>query len=64
MWGDTVHMAVGALSSLLAISCYLLIPSTNKARDEGNDKRFRWLHRASVSMTLVILLANSISVAI
>ena len=62
--GDTVHMAVGALSSVLAISCYLLIPSTNKARDEGNDKRFRWLHRASVSMTLVILLANSISVAV
>jgi hypothetical protein len=62
--GDTVHMAVGALTTLLAFTCYTIIPSTNKARDEGNDKRFRRLHRASVSMTLVILLANSISVAV
>jgi len=62
--GDTVHMAVGALTTLLAFTCYTLIPSTNKARDEGNDKRFRRLHRASVSMTLVILLANSISVTV
>jgi hypothetical protein len=62
--GDTVHMAVGALTTLLAFTCYTIIPSTNKARDEGNDKRFRRLHRASVGMTLVILLANSISVAV
>ena len=62
--GDTVHMAVGALTTLLAFTCYTIISSTNKARDEGNDKRFRRLHGASVSMTLVILLANSISVAV
>ena len=62
--GDTVHMAVGALTTLLAFTCYTIIPSTNKARDEGNDKRFRRLHRASVGMTLVILVANSISVAV
>lgn len=62
--GDTVQMAIGVLSAVLAIGCYLIIPNTNKARDEGNDKQFRWLHSVSVSMTLIILLAHAMSVAV
>ena len=42
----------------LGILAYLLIPMTNKSRDEGNEKLFKKLHKASVSMTVLILIVN------
>jgi len=54
------------LSSLIAATvtvsfsmiCYLMIPATNKARDEGNDKKFKILHRLSVILTMLVFFIN------
>ena len=51
---------VGLLTATLAMIAYLLIPATNRARDEGNDKLFSTLHRISVVLTLTALAANLI----
>ncbi len=45
-------------SAILAIIAHRLIPATNRARDEGNDNRFKLLHTVSVVLTLFILLLN------
>ena len=38
--------------------CYLLIPQTNKARDDGDETTFTILHTISVIITISILLLN------
>ena len=38
--------------------CYILIPYTNKARDEGNDRLFSLYHSLSVLFTLSMLALN------
>lgn len=43
---------------LMAIN-FLIIPTTNKSRDEGNDKKFKFLHTLSVLTTMLILFAHS-----
>ena len=43
---------------LMAIN-FLIIPTTNKSRDEGNDKKFKFLHTISVLTTMLILFAHS-----
>jgi len=40
---------------LMSIS-YLIVPATNKARDEGRDKSFKYLHLLSVILTLSTLI--------
>ena len=44
---------------LLMIINFLIIPATNKSRDEGNDKKFKLLHTVSVLTTMLILLVHS-----
>ena len=58
--GDTaIHRyIITGLTFFLSSICYLIIPATNKATDEGNHRRFDILHRLSVSFTLLILIAN------
>ncbi len=48
----------------LGLSAYLLIPMTNKSRDEGNEKLFKKLHNASVLMTVLILVVNLFGLAL
>jgi len=44
-------------STLLLMSiAYLIVPATNKARDEGRDKSFKYLHLISVILTLLTLI--------
>lgn len=43
----------------LTIINFLIIPATNKSRDEGNDKKFKLLHTISVISTMLILLVHS-----
>tara|TARA_B100000965_G_C19601432_1_gene762926 strand:+ start:1296 stop:1655 length:360 start_codon:yes stop_codon:yes gene_type:complete len=52
--------AITILTFVLSSVCYLIIPATNKATDEGNQKRFDFLHRMSVSFTVVMLISNLI----
>ena len=42
-----------AISSLFAISNYLLMPLINKYRDEKQDKKFKYLHFISVVINFV-----------
>ena len=44
---------------LLMTINFLIIPATNKSRDEGNDKKFKLLHTISVLTTMLILLVHS-----
>ena len=54
---DGVPFMMGS-SAILAIIAHRLIPATNRARDDGNDNRFKFLHTVSVVLTLMILLLN------
>ena len=45
-------------SIFLPLICYLLIPSTNKATDNGNSKKFKILHTVSVLLTFIVFLIN------
>ena len=51
----------GLLTAILAMIAYLLIPATNRARDEGNNKRFGLLHVASVVLTILVLIINVVN---
>lgn len=53
-----VHYGIAGSTALFALICYLIIPATNRATDEGNEKLFKILHKVSVYLTVIILLAN------
>ena len=55
---NTLHYYIGLTTVFLSVICYLIIPATNRATDEGNQKKFSILHRISVTSTLVILIIN------
>ena len=54
----SAKLVTGVLSLTLAIICLVIIPITNKSRDEGNQSMFRFLHSISVVSTLIILIFN------
>ena len=37
---------------------YLMIPATNRAKDDGEDKKFKALHSLTVTLTLLMLILN------
>ena len=56
MIGDRLSLQFLFFSALLMMSiAYFLVPATNKARDEGRDKSFKYLHLISVILTLFTL---------
>ena len=56
LWICLVTLTLGLLA-------FLLIPMTNKSRDDGNEKLFKKLHNASVLMTVLILVVNLFGLA-
>ena len=54
----SAKLVTGVLSLTLAIICLVIIPITNKSRDEGNQSMFRFLHSISIISTLIILIFN------
>ena len=38
--------------------CYTIVPATNQARDAGDHKQFSRLHKVSVYLTMMVLIAN------
>ena len=55
--GDRLLLQFLFFSTLLLMStAYLIVPATNKARDEGRDKSFKYLHLISVILTLFTLI--------
>ena len=53
-----LHYAISSSTTLFALVCYAIIPATNRATDEGNQKKFNLLHKMSVYLTVVMLLTN------
>ena len=56
--GSVARYPIAGATTVFAIVCYVIIPATNRATDEGNQKLFNTLHRISVSLTVVMLLLN------
>ena len=52
------NIYVALITIILPFMCGILVPATNKARDEGNTKMFRNLHTVSVVLTVIVLLSN------
>lgn len=53
---------LGCIALALALVAYVLIPGTNRARDEGRTTTFKCLHLASVLLTLGIGITNLLTV--
>ena len=49
---------IALLTVILSMLCYIIIPSTNEAKDKNNQKRFKFLHNLSVISTVIIFLTN------
>ncbi len=55
---STELLIVCLTSIFFPLICYLLIPSTNRATDSGNSKKFKILHTVSVLLTFIVFLIN------
>ena len=53
-----IQTIIALLTVALSIFCYIIIPSTNEAKDKNNQKRFKFLHNLSVISTVIIFLTN------
>ena len=53
-----IQTIVASLTVVLSILCYIIIPSTNEAKDKNNQKKFKFLHNVSVISTVIILITN------
>lgn len=53
-----IQTIIALLTVVLSILCYIIIPSTNEAKDKNNQKRFKFLHNLSVISTVIIFLTN------
>ena len=49
---------IGFITFISMLIAYLIVPATNKARDENDEKSFKRLHLTSVILTVIVLLAN------
>ncbi|MBJ48721.1 MAG: hypothetical protein CMG59_06105 [Candidatus Marinimicrobia bacterium] len=49
---------VSSVTIVFSFACVLIIPMTNRFKDEKNNKMFGYLHTLSVLMTMIILLLN------
>ena len=53
-----LQIIISAITIILSILCYLIIPATNNAKDSNYQRRFKFLHKVSVISTVVILISN------
>ena len=53
-----IQTVIASLTVILSILCYIIIPSTNEAKDKNNQKKFKFLHNLSVISTIIILITN------
>ena len=49
---------LSTLTIILSLTCYLIIPATNNAKDNNDQRKFKLLHKISVISTVIILLIN------
>ena len=53
-----IQIIIASLTVALSTLCYIIIPSTNEAKDKNNQKKFKFLHNVSVISTVIILISN------
>ena len=53
-----IQIIIASLTVALSTLCYIIIPSTNEAKDNNYQKRFKFLHNLSVISTVIIFLTN------
>ena len=53
-----IQIIISSLTVALSILCYIIIPSTNEAKDKNNQRKFKFLHNVSVISTVIILITN------
>ena len=56
--GSIAQAILAAITIALPLTCWALVPATNRATDRGDTARFKKLHLLSVLLTVVVLLAN------
>ena len=59
---QNTSLIVFLISFILPLICYAIIPMTNRATDEGDLSKFKFLHTISVSLTLIVFFVNLISI--
>ncbi len=52
------QIGIALISILFPLICRAMIPRTNRARDEGNERTFSRLHKISVILTVIVLIGN------
>ena len=55
---EAISFVLPGVTLLFSGISYLVIPATNRARDEGEEKTFKVLHSLTVVLTLIILILN------
>tara|TARA_B100000945_G_scaffold249348_1_gene205907 strand:+ start:3600 stop:4007 length:408 start_codon:yes stop_codon:yes gene_type:complete len=55
---NKIQYSVSLISIIFPFICYKIIPITNKAKDDGNEKIFSVLHRISVLSIMIVLIIN------
>ena len=53
-----IQTIIASLTVVLSFLCYIIIPSTNEAKDKNNQTKFKFLHNVSVISTVIILITN------
>ena len=53
-----IQTIIASLTLVLSILCYVIIPSTNEAKDKNDQNKFKFLHNISVISTVIILITN------
>ena len=53
-----IQTMIAIITIVLSSLCYMIIPSTNEAKDKNNQTRFKFLHNISVISTIIILIIN------
>tara|TARA_Y100001970_G_scaffold111221_1_gene138852 strand:+ start:1289 stop:1690 length:402 start_codon:yes stop_codon:yes gene_type:complete len=51
-------IVISCLTVVLALTCLMIIPKTNRAKDENDTSLFQLLHTISVLLTILILILN------
>ena len=55
---DKTRFILPAANLVFSGVSYLVIPATNRARDDGEERKFKILHSMTVVLTLLMLMLN------
>ncbi len=55
---DKTGFVLPAINLVFSGISYLAVPATNRARDDGEEKKFKALHSLTVVLTLLMLILN------